>query len=187
MMKLEVENWEFLGDIDNHLDLIFNSKKKKWSSLSNRRDVINKAILRGFKKFFVELFDTPKLKMKYSTKASIKASKSYVLKRAKYFGVYDFNWTQEYANDYESFIYWLSFPKITQKVMRLSTSKLSAINLFHDLLMNYSHQKLDIIFENKVIMSIFRYFITFGKDRFIQEIEVAKRANQNSSNINKNK
>ena len=186
MNKLEVENWEFLGDIDDHLDLIFNSKKKKWSSLSNRRDVINKTILRGFKKFFVELFDTQKLKINKSFKPSIKASESYVLERAKYYGMYDYNWAQENVNDYESFIYWLSFPKITQKVMRLSTSKLSAINVFHDLLMSYSHQKLDMIFENKVIMSIFKYFITFGKDKFMQEIEVTKSAAQNSSNITKN-
>ena len=46
------------SQIEGQLSTIFNSKKSKWTSLAGRRDVINKTILRGFKKFFVNLFES---------------------------------------------------------------------------------------------------------------------------------
>ena len=182
----EREKYNFSNAIDDHLHLIFHSKKDKWSSLSNRRDVINKAILRGFKKFFVNLFNTPNQKIKVLSKESIRIHKSSVLDKARLLGLYDLWQNQDQRDDYDNFIYWLSFPKITQKIMSLSENKSSTISLFHDLLMSYSHQKLYKMFENKVIMNLFKYFIAFGKEMFLEGIQISKLTHQNSANIRTN-
>ena len=182
----EREKYNFSNAIDDHLHLIFHSKKDKWSSLSNRRDVINKAILRGFKKFFVNLFNTPNQKIKVLSKESVGIHKSSVLDKARLLGLYDLWQNQDQRDDYDNFIYWLSFPKITQKIMSLSENKSSTISLFHDLLMSYSHQKLYKMFENKVIMNLFKYFIVFGKEMFLKGIQISKLTHQNSANIRTN-
>ena len=159
------------SQIEDQLITIFNSKKSKWTSLAGRRDVINKTILRGFKKFFVNLFESNSSHKNESSKQIKSLWRSTVLSKAKCLGLITLKSDLTLNDDFENLIYWMSTPKITKKVMNLSISKNSSIILLHDIILNYSHHKLNRVFNDKNIMNLFSYFIKFGKNNFMQGIE----------------
>ena len=143
--------------LNNKLSIIFKEKNSKFNTLANRRDVINKAILRGFKKFFVDLFKSCNPQKKVSSKNLKPLSRTNVLTAAKDFGILNLKPTQVLDDEFEDLIYWISFPKITRKVMSLTKETNSSIVILYEVLSNYTHHKLELVFENKNIMALFGY------------------------------
>ena len=171
--------------LNNKLSIIFKEKNSKFNTLANRRDVINKAILRGFKKFFVDLFKSCNPQKKVSSKNLKPLSRTNVLTAAKDFGILNLKPTQVLDDEFEDLIYWISFPKITRKVMSLTKETNSSIVILYEVLSNYTHHKLELVFENKNIMALFCYFNRNVKDRFIYEVWASKKIQKCIEKLNK--
>ena len=169
--------------IDDQLSCIFKSRKSKCIVLANRRDVINKSILRGFKRFFVNLLSQNKKGFSDSPKKSKIISKSSLYERAIEFGLLNLKPKHESSIEFEDFIWWLGFVKITKKVRMMFSSDNPAINLMEDLISNYSHRKLQLALNNESIKALLAYFIQFGKRQFMSN---NKFNTENSSNLNSN-
>ena len=58
-----------------------------------------------------------------------------------------------------------------------------AINLMEDLILNYSHHKLQLALKNESIKVLLAYFIQFGKRQFMSNAGFNEK---NSSNLNSN-
>ena len=171
--------------LNRQLSIIFKEKNNKFNTLANRRDVINKAILRGFKKFFVDLLKSCNPQKKAFSKNLKPLSRTNVLTAAKDFGILNLKPTQDLDDEFEDLIYWLSFPKITKKVMNLTKDANSSIAILYEVLSNYTHHKLELVFKNKNIMALFGYFNRNVKDRFIYKIWVSKKNQTCIEKLNK--
>ena len=90
--------------IDDQLSCIFKSRKSKCNVLANRRDVINKSILRGFKKFFVNLLSQSKKGFSDFSNKSKNISKSSLYERAIELGLQNLKPKHESCLEFEDFI-----------------------------------------------------------------------------------
>ena len=90
--------------IDDQLSCIFKPKKNKCNVLANRRDVINKSILRGFKKFFVNLLSQSKTGLSDFSKKSKNIFKSSLYERALELGLLNLKPKHESSLEFEDFI-----------------------------------------------------------------------------------
>ena len=169
--------------IDNQLSCIFKPRKNKCNVLANRRDVINKSILRGFKRFFVNLLSQNKTGLPDFSKKSKNISKLCLYERAKELGLLNLKPKNESSLEFEDFIWWLGFVKITKKVRMMFSSDNPAINIMEDLILNYSHHKLQLTLKNESIKVLLAYFIQFGKRQFMSN---TKFNTENSSNLDSN-
>ena len=159
--------WDFMNE---HLRGIFKSRKDRNNLLVNRRDIINKSIMRGFKKFFVNLL-APKHDISSHTPKRYKlASKQSLAERAEKLGLMNLKPNEVSQNDFEELICWLGYPKITKKVRNFFNSKNLEINILSDTLSNYSHQKLYQILEKESFKVLLSYFMYNGKDQFMNSI-----------------
>ena len=150
---------------------IFDQKRNKCNSLASRKDVINKTILRGFKKFFVILLDIKSIKPSRLLKRSKSSLKLELIRRAKELGLLKLIPKNNSSQDeFEELLGWIGFPKITTKVHNLFSDNNKAISILNDILLNYSHRKLNQVLECKQIMSLFRHFAIFGKEKFMKGI-----------------
>ena len=170
-------------EYSQQLNDIFSSKRNKWNSLASRRDVINKTILRGFKKFFVSLLNNKPKKSSSSVKGLKYNAKANLICHARTLGLLNLMPKETKINIFEELICWLSFPKITSKVQNLFNTENHAINILNDILSNYSHRKLISVFENKEIMSLFGYFIINGKEKFMDGVVSNNSIHQSSAQI----
>ena len=159
--------WDFMNE---HLRDIFKSRKDRNNLLVNRRDIINKSIMRGFKKFFVNLL-APKNDIQSNIPKRYKlASKQNLAERAEKLGLMNLKPNEASQNDFEELICWLGYPKITKKVRNFFNSKNLEINILSDTLSNYSHQKLYQMLEKDSFKVLLSYFIYNGKDQFMSSI-----------------
>ena len=168
--------------IENQLNEIFNSKNR-WSTLANRKDVINKSILRGFKKYFVNLLSQNVLKGSNLNHGSLLQSKQHHSEQAKQLGLMNLKPKDVSLIEFEEFTCWLGFVKVTKKVRKMFSSENSAINLMEDVLWNYSHHKLHSALKNETIKVLFSYFIIHGEIQFMNNIGFIETSN-NFININ---
>ena len=139
-------------------------ENSKWNVLWNRRDVINKVILRAFKKFFVTLLSSARLKA-YSS-----ASKTVLIEEAEKLGLLRLRPDNASETEFNNFVCWLGFAKVTKSVKSLFGCENSAINTMENILMNYSHHKLNEILKNEQVRVLMRYFISHGKQRFLNNL-----------------
>ena len=168
--------------IENQLNEIFNSKNRS-NTLANRKDVINKSILRGFKKFFVNLLSQNVLKGSNLFHGSLLESKLNHSEQAKQIGLIDLKPQDVSLIEFEEFTCWLGFVKATKRVRNIFSSENPAINLMEDVLWNYSHHKLHTALKNETIKVLFSYFISHGEIQFMNNIGFIEASN-NSININ---
>ena len=155
--------------IEGGLNYIFKTKKNKSNLLTNRRDVINKTILRGFKKYFVNLLD-PNKNNTWMLNKYQHISKEKLTEEAVRIGLMDLKPNEANKEEFKELICWLAYPKITKKVMAQFGSQNSAINIISDALSKYSHQKLYQILEIKSVKVLIYYFICHGKEQFMNSI-----------------
>ena len=139
----------------------FSLENSKWNLLANRRDVINKAILRAFKKFFVALLNSVRCK---SYDSSVKSK---LTTKAEKLGLLRLRPDNASETEFNDLVCWLSFAKVTKAVKKIFGSDNSAINAMEDILMNYSHHKLSETLKDEQIRVLMNYFISHGKQRFL--------------------
>ena len=169
------------NNVTEDLDIIFQPKRNRWNILANRRDVLNKVILRGFKRFFVKLFN-PKDGKDTSSSAKFKQnSKEEIAKHASKLGLLNMNPDGSSRKSFEEFVIFLGYAKITKQVRRMFSPDNLAINLMEDILANYSHQKIKIFLKNKEIKALFEYFIDHGKEDFIASLKSSSETNRSLS------
>ena len=155
--------------IEDELNYLFKTKKATNNLLTNRRDVINKAILRGFKKYFVNLLNPNKNNTWMFNKYQ-HISKEKLAEEAVRIGLMNLKPNEANKEEFTELICWLAYPKITKKVKAQFGSQNSVINIISDALSKYSHQKLYQILEIKSVKVLFYYFICHGKEQFMNSI-----------------
>ena len=126
--------------------------------------------MRGFKKFFVVLLDLKSIKLSSLLKLSKSNIKLELISRAQEHGLLNLIPKNSSQEEFEDLLCWIGFPKITAKIHKLFNDNNNAISILEDILLNYSHRKLNKVYENKQIMSLFKYFADFGKEKFIKGI-----------------
>ena len=174
LKQLSNFEWDFNHQIDDILSL----RRRKSNSLANRRDVVNKSILRGFKKFFFNLLNQEsKIPIKLTKKLNSDI-KSEIIHRAINLGLLNLKPIESKQEDFESLICWMGFWKNTEKVKHIFDDKFASINIMSNILENYSHHKLSKLYKNKEIMSLFGYFIKYGKDSFMKGNKQYKLSNK---------
>ena len=149
--------------------------------LAHRRDVINKAILRGFKKFFTNLLNSKAARFLNSSKASLLETKIHLEEALEEKGLLTLKLKNTSLIEFKEFICWLGFAKITKKVKTLFSSGNSSIILMEDILSNYSHHKMNKVLKNESIRVLLSYFISHGEEQFMNNFESDEDFNSSST------
>jgi len=157
------------------VDSIFgeSDKPQGFTELSERRDVVNKRILRGFKKFIADLFIEHRVRP-CRLKNKDTSFKQGLIVQAKSIGLIP----QEKNYDTEHFrelVCWMAMSKNTCKAKALFDYSNQSIVKFEDLLSRYSHKKLEMIYQDSNIAQIYEYFMHNGMECFIQKCPEDKR------------
>ena len=163
------------------LDSIFLPRRNRWSILANRRDVINKVILRGFKRFFVKLLNPKDDSACLPSTKSIKNDEVKIITRAFELGLQNLIPINSSIDSFRELIGFLGCVKVTKQVRKMFSSDNLAINLLEDILTSYSHRKLKQILSNNDIKALFEYFIVYGKERFIAGLKSNSHQNSNTN------
>ena len=100
----------------NELNYIFKTKKAKTSLLENKRDVINKTILRGFRKYYVNLIDPNKNNTWMLNKYQI-ISKKMLAGEIVRIGLIYLISNEANKEEFKELILWQAYPKIAKRVM----------------------------------------------------------------------
>ena len=148
----------------------FSLENSKWNVLANRRDVINKAILRAFKKFFVVLLRSARCKSYDSSVKSKLTAKAVLIEKAEKLGLLRLRPNSASETEFNDLVCWLSFAKVTKAVKNIFGSDNSAINAMEDILMNYSHHKLSETLKDEQIRVLMNYFISHGKQKILKQL-----------------
>ena len=168
--EVDIEKSEKKNAINDQLNSIFRTSKEKNKKLANRKDVINKAILRGFKKFFVNLLTQSKVYLPETSKKSKQVSEQSFTEQIEKLGFMNLKPNESSQEEFSEFICWMGYPKITKKVRSLFSFSNPAIILMEDVLSSYSHHKLNQFMSNKLIKVLLSYFILHGKEQFMNSI-----------------
>ena len=169
------------NNLTEDLDIIFQPRRNRWSILANRRDVLNKVILRGFKRFFVKLLN-PKDDKGPSQSTKFKQNNGEeIAKNASKLGLLNMNPDYSSRKSFEEFVIFLGYAKITKQVRRMFSPDNLAINLMEDILASYSHQKIKLVLQNKTIKAMFEYFADHGKEDFIASLKSSSEMNRSPS------
>ena len=167
---VNIEKSEKQNAFNDQLNSIFRASKDKNKQLANRKDVINKAILRGFKKFFVNLLTQSKTYLLETSKKSKLVFKKSFTEQIENLWLMNLKPNESTQEEFCEFICWMGYPKITKKVRRLFSLNNPAIILMEDVLSSYSHHKLNQFMNNKSIKVLLSYFILHGKEQFMNNI-----------------
>ena len=171
----------YSNNLTEDLDLIFRPRRNRWNILANRRDVLNKAILREFKRFFVKLLNPKDGKGSSSSIKFKQNSKEEITKHASKLGLLNMNSDDSSLKSFEEFVIFLGYAKITKQVRRMFSQDNLAINLMEDILASYSHQKIKLVLQNKTIKAMFEYFVDHGKEDFIFSLKSSSEMNRSPS------
>ncbi|CAI2369150.1 unnamed protein product [Moneuplotes crassus] len=157
------------------VDSIFDQSDKAIgiTELSMRRDVINKRILRGFKKFISDLFQEQRIRP-CRLKGKDSKFKEAIIKKGKSLNLIQ---PDEGSSNkhFGEFVCWMAMSKNTSKAKSLFDNSNQSISEFEDVLVKYSHKKLERIYENKDIAQTYKYFIENGIECFLQKCPEDKR------------
>ena len=181
--EVDIEKSEKQNDFNDQLNSIFRTSKDKNKELANRKDVINKAILRGFKKFFVNLLTQSKAYLPETSKKSKIVFKQSFIEQISKLGLLDLKPNESSQEEFSEFICWMGYPKITKKVRSLFSYNNPAIILMENVLSSYSHNKLNQFMNNKSIKVLLSYFILHGKEQFMNNIGLSV---ENHDSLNQN-
>ncbi|CAI2386545.1 unnamed protein product [Moneuplotes crassus] len=143
------------------------------AELSCRKDVINKRIVRGFKRYIASLFDSKRIRP-CRLKSSGAAFKRPMIQEAMRLNIINSN-NNLSTNGYNEFVCWMAMSKNTQKTKILFDYSNQSIVLMQEILTKYSHSKLERLYQDKNIAELFLYFINNGLDEFIKACPDTKR------------
>ncbi|CAI2377808.1 unnamed protein product [Moneuplotes crassus] len=145
---------------ENIVDNLVTSCKQKCKV---RRDVINKRIIRYFRKYIREL--SPEHKMLCRITKPISQLKSEMIDRAIHLGILN----EDSDESFKEYLCWMCTYKKTDKVNKIFDLSNPSIKLSSDLFLKYTHLKLDLALENKNIASMFMFFIRNKREEFLSQ------------------
>jgi len=120
---------------------LMNRSDKYGTSIKHRKDVVNKKILRSFRKFISACFKVKNKKPSKITKPFDTLKQELVVDAQK-IGLYTPVNSKENSEEFEEFICWLAMNKMTQLAKSKFDYNNEAIMLLSDILEKYSHSKL---------------------------------------------
>lgn len=163
-------------------------KKTKPSLL--RRDIPNKCIVRYLNKYFKMLFRACTRSVSRK-RYDAKRTRSLVKAQAIKLGLISNDYKTDYdgskvefekaivetiisistgkLNDFESSQIMLS--QCSQSNMRINDMRSEALSLIQKVIKNYSHMRLQQLFENRVTFTLLKYFLEHGSDEFLNQVE----------------
>lgn len=154
------------------------------STYTNRRDVINKTIIRHFHKYLRLAFSDIISNKKSSF--TIDSMKTQIIDMLVHF-----KFAKEEAKEIEEiteFILWIIFQnkrmkskKNLSEVLRkyfaaVGEDRFESIQIMADILKGYGHTKLQRLFENKVLRIVFKRLLEVESDNFLSQVPTEKRA-----------
>ena len=128
------------------------------SELSYRKDVVNKFMLRTFRKAISKMFRV-KIKRPSRTTRPIEEIKVQLMEEAENMGIINIYDPEESTEEFREFVCWMAISKMTHRSRPLFNLFNQAIELLSDILGNYSHAKLRLVYKNKHIAKVYRYFM----------------------------
>ena len=163
------ENKNYTGLVSS----IFHKSENKSVELSLRKDVANKWILRGFKKYIIKLFNSKRIRpcrlnLKYE------AYKNTLILEAKNLRIIDSEINGVNKN-FEEFVCWMAMSKNTLRTKSLFDYENESIVLMDEILTKYSHKKLESLYKNQNIASVYEYFIKNGLEEFMMKFPQNKK------------
>lgn len=166
---------ESLADLVNYI--LDKPKKRSRKELSIRRDVINKRILRGLKKYIAKQFDSVRIRP-WRMKGESNHFKFALVENAARIGLLNQNIETESSTnieEFKEFICWMAMSKNTEKTKSLFDYNNKSINLLGDVLAKYSHGKLESLYKDINISKVFEYFVINGMKEFLRSIPKSKK------------
>lgn len=143
---------------------IVNNLVSRWKHKCKvRGDVINKRIIRYFRKYIREL--SPEHKMLWRITKPISQLKSEMINRAIHLGIL----TEDSDESFKEYLCWMCTYKKTDKVNKIFDLSNPSIKLSSDLFLKYTHMKLDLALQDKNIASMFMFFIRNKKEEFLSQ------------------
>ena len=153
-------------------EVLKNSHKSE-KELVYRKDVINKYILRSFRKSICKLF-RGKFKRPGRSSKPFEITKGKLLKEAHQLGI--INLEHDYISDeFQEFIWWMAISKMTHKSKLLFNQNNKAIEILSDILTHYSHAKMDLVFGNRNISWLFQFYMDNLLETSLQRLPKHKR------------
>ncbi|CAI2361285.1 unnamed protein product [Moneuplotes crassus] len=136
------------------------------TELSERKDVINKRIIRGFKKFIVRLFDSKRIRPCRLTTERFKFKKE-MIQEARRLEIISSDNTPN--GEFSEFVCWMAMSKNTLKAKALFDYSNESIILMNEILAKYSHRKLQRLYCDTNIGQLYCYFFENGLYKFIKK------------------
>lgn len=143
-----------------------NSCKPK---LGIRRDVVNKRIVRYFRKYLCSL--SIEDKMICRLKKSISEVKADMISKATKLGILE----EGDSEAKKEFLCWMFMNKKTSKVRNIFQSGNASIEICTDLFLKYSHTKLNTAMKDPNVASLFLYFYKNAAEEFLSQFSGDKR------------
>jgi len=164
--ELEKENdWEINGlsepsiyeiEYFKVVEITLKNSRKVGKELAYRKDVVNKIILRLFRKSIAKLF-TMRVKRPSRSNKTADEIKDKLLKKAISLGLLDSE--EMHDKQYREFVWWMAMSKITKKAKPMFDYRNKTIKTFSNILHHYSHGKLSDLYEDRNIERIYKYFM----------------------------
>ena len=167
-----------------HKKIFICERVDRSSTYVNRRDVINKTIIRHFHKRIKVLFTNIILKRKSTYSIDSLKWKIYEL-------WIEFKLIQEMSPDNQEvieFILWVLYQNKKMKSKRnyievlkkyfaaVGEDRFESIQIMSDILKGYGHTKLQRLFENNILRIVFKRLLEMESENFLSQIPVQKRA-----------
>lgn len=165
----QFKNYESDHEHSSSVGLLLNGSNHYGAELKHRKDVVNKKMVRTFKKFMTQCFSSrnkrpSKIKIPFAT------LKQQLLDDAEELGLYNPRNTEENSEDFKELVCWLAMRKMNKMTKGLFNYKNEAIRLLSDVLVKYSHSKLEKVLQNRLIGKAFKFFVEQGLEEFISSL-----------------
>lgn len=157
--------------------------------LSIRRDIANKSMLRGLRKYFKKLFkaELRKLKLSHIQENFLEIVKATILRKAQVLGIIpkSTDYTTggvKHLNDLDSrvldILCWCIIPQCHHNMLVDNLYKSGEILLLDSIFKKYSHKIMTKVFKSRSLKQLFGYFILKGiNDKGEADVKVCKKVN----------
>jgi len=159
-------NNKITGTFLDQVEKLFKTAHTNNTELTRRRDVVSKGILRAFRKFITSILKVNKKTLR-SIKVSDDTMKTLIIERAESVGLIDTSEQELCSPAYVNLVYWLYISKSTNKPKWFSSVMNPSIKVMQDVLNNYTHQKLEKVFDDLEVRKVFSYFLEHGRQQVI--------------------
>ncbi|CAI2380882.1 unnamed protein product [Moneuplotes crassus] len=164
--EFQFQNYESEHERSTFVSLLLNESNHYGAELKHRKDVVNKKMVRAFKKFMTECFSS-RNKRPSKIKIPFEALKQQLLDDAQELELYNPTNMEENSEDFKELVCWLAMRKMTKLTKGLFNYKNGAIRLLSDILVKYSHSKLEKVLQSRLIGKAFKFFVEHGLEEFI--------------------